>query len=323
VRSIRQQEEGAIGRVDNGFSGYRRRVRRAYPAVKSQTAKHNRGCCTGSGWGGIENGYDHTLYQYRMQEQHFEYTQQVMHRFQYSDFVQNRCGVTVLIILYSYCTHYTVLILYSLYCTHTVLIILYSYCTHYTVLTLYSLYCTHTVLYSYCTVLILYSLYTHYTPTIHPLYTHYTPTIHPLYTHYTLTLHSLYTHYTLTIHSLYTHSTLTIHSLYTHYTLTIHPLYRCEDEYDPASISASSPSTYFVHSKWPFMSPYEQVCGVVVVVLSWLGVCCWWWCVSGCVCGVCLVVSHTPLITVHVPIRAGGWATSVDSADSVLDPYNV
>jgi hypothetical protein len=52
----------------------------------------------------------------------------------------------------SYCTHYTVLILYSLHCTHTVLTTLYSYCTHYTVLILYS-YCTHTVLmlYSYCT----------------------------------------------------------------------------------------------------------------------------------------------------------------------------
>jgi hypothetical protein len=38
-------------------------------------------------------------------------------------------------------THYTVLILYSLYCTHTVLNILYSCCTH-TLLILYSLYCT-------------------------------------------------------------------------------------------------------------------------------------------------------------------------------------
>jgi hypothetical protein len=43
-----------------------------------------------------------------------------------------------------YCTHHTVLILYSPYCTHhTVLTILYSYCTHHTVLTiLYSPYCT-------------------------------------------------------------------------------------------------------------------------------------------------------------------------------------
>jgi hypothetical protein len=48
------------------------------------------GCCTGSGWGGIENGFDHVLYQYRMQQKHFEYAQQVVHLFQYTDFVQNR-----------------------------------------------------------------------------------------------------------------------------------------------------------------------------------------------------------------------------------------
>jgi ATP-binding cassette subfamily A (ABC1) protein 3 len=42
-----------------------------------------------------------------------------------------------------HCTRYTVLILYSLYCTHTVLTLLYSYSTHSTVLILCSLYCTH------------------------------------------------------------------------------------------------------------------------------------------------------------------------------------
>jgi nucleoside-diphosphate-sugar epimerase len=38
------------------------------------------------------------------------------------------------VLLCSYCTHYTVLLLYSLYCAPTALTILCSYCTHYTVL---------------------------------------------------------------------------------------------------------------------------------------------------------------------------------------------
>jgi hypothetical protein len=47
-------------------------------------------------------------------------------------------------VLYSCCTHHTVLMLYSPYCTHAVLTILYSYCTHHTVL-IHVL----TILYSY------------------------------------------------------------------------------------------------------------------------------------------------------------------------------
>ena len=39
---------------------------------------------------------------------------------------------------------------------------------------------------------------------------------------------------------------------------TLHANCRCEDEYDPAVIAQSSPSTFLVHSKWPFMSPAER-----------------------------------------------------------------
>jgi hypothetical protein len=75
------------------------------------------------------------------------------------NFCYNCCGIKIAVMLYNSCfrscvkvSTQHVLILYSLYCTHTVLTLLYSYCTH-TVLILYS-YCTHTVLtilYSYCT----------------------------------------------------------------------------------------------------------------------------------------------------------------------------
>jgi hypothetical protein len=100
-------------------------------------------------------------------------------------------------ILYSHCTHHTVLtILYSPYCTHhTVLTILYSpYCTR-TVLTILSSHCIAPTLYLHCIAPTLYlhcivpTLYLHcIVPTLHShcivptlhltvLYLHCTPTV--------------------------------------------------------------------------------------------------------------------------------------------------
>jgi hypothetical protein len=37
-----------------------------------------------------EGGYDHALYRFRMRPENYEYTRLILHRFEYTDFMQNR-----------------------------------------------------------------------------------------------------------------------------------------------------------------------------------------------------------------------------------------
>jgi hypothetical protein len=78
----------ALYRVgDPAFDEYLRRVRAFFPAHNALRVAFP-GCATGEAG---EDGFDHSIFQYLHHERNFDYARTVLHRFQYTEYVQNLC----------------------------------------------------------------------------------------------------------------------------------------------------------------------------------------------------------------------------------------
>ena len=73
--------------MDPNFKDYREKVKEFYPKGTPPT-KISAGCSTGEAY---ETGYDHTLFQFANQVENFAIKQQVIHKFRYTNFIQNHC----------------------------------------------------------------------------------------------------------------------------------------------------------------------------------------------------------------------------------------
>ena len=71
---------------DAHFEEYISKIQSYYPAGNAGVSVA--GCATGHNY---ESGYDHTMYRYRMEPENWKYSQSVLHKFIYSDFIQNMC----------------------------------------------------------------------------------------------------------------------------------------------------------------------------------------------------------------------------------------